>query len=85
MIPDQLATDARASAVAVAKAAKDLNDLREKWLNPPEWTHRVPELTPLGMSSSPYPDRIVAKHGHEKDLADRTLTKLYNVRPSWLF
>ena len=26
----------------------------------------------------------VAKFGHEKDLADRTLTKLYNQRPAWL-
>lgn len=34
--------------------------------------------------SSPYPDRIVAKPGHEKDLAERTLTKLYNQRPAWL-
>jgi hypothetical protein len=44
----------------------------------------VPEVIPLGMATSPYPDRIVAKPGHEKDLADRTLTKLYNQRPAWL-
>ena len=36
------------------------------------------------MDTSPYPDRIVAKPGHEKDLAGRTLTKLYNPRPAWL-
>ena len=24
------------------------------------------------------------KHGHEKELAERTLTKLYNQRPAWL-
>ena len=36
------------------------------------------------MSVSPYPDRIVAKPGHEKELSDRTLTKLYNARPAWL-
>ena len=71
-------------AEAIARAAKRLNDLREAWLNPPEWTERVPEVIPLGMETSPYPDRIVAKHGHEKDLADRTLTKLYNQRPAWL-
>ena len=23
---------------AIAAAAKELNDLRERWLNPPEWT-----------------------------------------------
>jgi hypothetical protein len=36
------------------------------------------------MATSPYPDRIVAKPGHDKDLTDRTLTKLYNQRPAWL-
>ncbi len=71
-------------AIAIATAAKKLNDLREQWLNPPEWTDRVPEVVPLGMTRSPYPDRILPKLGHEKDLADRTLTKLYNQRPAWL-
>ena len=53
-------------------------------LPPAEWTDRVPEVTPLGMTSSPYPNRILPKPGHEKDLAERTLTKLYNQRPAWL-
>lgn len=74
----------RSAAEAIARAAKRLSDLREAWLNPPEWTQRVPEVTPLGMAASPYPDRILPKPGHEKDLADRTLTKLYNARPAWL-
>ena len=59
-------------------------DLRNNWLNPPEWTDRVPEVTPLGMDKSPYPDRILPKLGYEKDLAERTLTKLYNQRPAWM-
>ena len=74
----------RAAAESIAVAAKRLNDLREAWLNSPEWTQRVPEVIPLGMESSPYPDRILPKNGHEKDLAERTLTKLYNQRPAWL-
>jgi hypothetical protein len=74
----------RTSATRIAIAAKRLNDLREVWLNPPEWTQRVPEVIPLGMSVSPYPDRILPRPGHEKDLAERTLTKLYNQRPAWL-
>ena len=73
-----------ATKTQIAHAAKRLNDLRENWLNPPEWTERIPEVIPLGMSISPYPNRIVAKQGHEKDLLDRTLTKLYNQRPAWL-
>ncbi|CAN5275655.1 hypothetical protein BH10PSE16_BH10PSE16_28160 [soil metagenome] len=74
----------REQAEAIARAAKRLNDLRESWLNPPEWTQRLPEVIPLGMEKSPYPDRIVPKNGHEKELAERTLTKLYNQRPAWL-
>nr|WP_295778353.1 type IIL restriction-modification enzyme MmeI [Rhodoferax sp.] len=80
----QSAIKCRANAIAIAQAAKRLNDLREAWLNPPEWTDRVPEVIPLGMTTSPYPDRILPKLGHEKDLAERTLTKLYNQRPAWL-
>ena len=79
-----IATNTVATATAIARAAKRLNDLREAWLNPAEWTDRVPEVTPLGMTTSPYPDRILPKPGFEKQLAERTLTKLYNQRPAWL-
>ncbi len=72
------------STEAIANAAYSLNQRRENWLNPPEWTLRVPEVVPLGMSASPYPDRIVAKAGFEKELSERTLTKLYNAKPAWL-
>lgn len=74
----------RAHAEAIARAARRLTDLRDAWLNPPEWTERVPEVVPLGLTASPYPDRVVAKAGHEKELAKRTLTNLYNQRPAWL-
>jgi len=74
----------REHATRIAIAAKRLNDLRESWLNPPEWTQRLPEVIPLGLDKSPYPDRIVPRPGHEKELAERTLTKLYNQRPAWL-
>ena len=84
MIPAELPEAVRPHAEAIARAAKRLNDLRERWLNPPEWCDRVPEVTPLGLVRSPYPDRIVAKPGHEKELAKRTLTNLYNERPAWL-
>jgi type II restriction/modification system DNA methylase subunit YeeA len=62
----------------IAKAAQELNALRENWLNPPEWADRIPEIVPG------YPDRIVAKPGHEADLKKRTLTNLYNAKPAWL-
>ncbi|MBI5718884.1 MAG: class I SAM-dependent DNA methyltransferase [Burkholderiales bacterium] len=84
LIPADLPEPQRTHAAAIAEAAFRLNALRENWLNPPEWTERVPEVVPLGMSTSPYPDRIVAKAGHEAELAKRTLTNLYNQRPAWL-
>lgn len=74
----------RQAATAIAQAAQRLNALRQAWLNPPEWTDTVPEVVPLGLSASPYPDRIVPKPGFEKELAKRTLTNLYNQRPAWL-
>jgi hypothetical protein len=66
------------AARSIAAAARRLNEFREKWLNPPMWTDRVSEGVPG------FPDRIVAKAGHERDLAARTLTALYNQRPAWL-
>ena len=83
-IPADLPPTVRPHAEAIARAAHRLVSLRDAWLNPPEWTERVPEVVPLGMSVSPYPDRIVAKPGFEKELAKRTLTNLYNQRPAWL-
>jgi hypothetical protein len=84
LIPADLQPEVRPHAEAIARAAKRLVDLRDAWLNPPEWTERVPEVVPLGMTTSPYPDRIVAKAGFEKEVAKRTLTNLYNQRPAWL-
>ncbi len=78
----------RAHASAIAEAAHRLDTLRRQWLNPPEWTRAVPEVVPLGMAHSPYPDRIEPRLGlseHDaKALQKRTLTQLYNLRPAWL-
>jgi hypothetical protein len=84
LVPAGLPEPARTHAAAIAEAASRLNALREAWLNPPEWTKRVPEVVPLGMTTSPYPDRIVARPGFEKEVAKRTMTSLYNQRPAWL-
>jgi len=84
VIPADLLPAVRPHAEAIARAAKHLNDLRERWLNPPEWIRREPEVVPLGMSHSPYPDRILPRDGFDAQLAQRTLTKLYNERPAWL-
>ena len=89
LIPAQIADPTlKAQATRMAEAAAHLNTLRERWLNPPEWTERVPEVVPLGLDRSPYPDRTVPKPGlseaDAKALQKRTLTNLYNQRPAWL-
>ena len=65
-------------AQAIADAARKLNELRENWLNPPQWVDRVPEVVPG------YPDRLIPKPEHAAELKKRTLTNLYNQRPAWL-
>ena len=65
----------------IAAAARRLNELREAWLNPPEWVDWV--ITPEEEKAG-FPQRPVAKPGHEADLKRRTLTNLYNARPAWL-
>lgn len=65
----------------IAETAQALNQLRENWLNPPEWVNW--ERT-LEEELAGFPARPVAKAGHEADLKKRTLTNLYNQRPTWL-
>jgi type II restriction/modification system DNA methylase subunit YeeA len=66
-------------AMAIAAAARRLDELRQAWLNPPDLVERVPEVVPG------FPDRILPVN--EKAAAilrKRTLTNLYNERPAWL-
>lgn len=66
-------------ADAIAAAARRLVELRDNWLNPPEWVRRVPEVVPG------YPDRLLPVDDHAAaELKKRTLTHLYNQRPTWL-
>lgn len=66
-------------AQKIAEAAKTLNELREKWLNPEGCVKRIPEVV------AGYPDRIVpVDKAAEKILSKRTLTNLYNENPTWL-
>lgn len=73
---DNYASDPR--AIRIADSSRALVEARDRWLNPVEWVDRLPEVVPG------YPDRIIAKPGHEADLKKRTLTNLYNARPAWL-
>ena len=66
-------------AVAIADAARRLVELRDRWLNPPEWVEWVDEPVPG------YPKRPVPRdEAAARQLKKRTLTKLYNDRPQWL-
>jgi hypothetical protein len=71
----------RPHAQAIAEAAFKLNQLRDNWLNPPEWVDWA--ITPEEEKAG-FPKRPIAKAGHEADLKKRTLTNLYNTPPGWL-
>ena len=80
----QLSTNASLSicyAVLESEAleARRLVELRDRWLNPPEWVEWVDEPV------SGYPKRPVPRdEDAAKALKKRTLTYLYNARPQWL-
>ena len=84
--PDGLSPDIPAAdyaddsrAVAIADAARRLVELRDRWLNPPEWVEWVDEPV------AGYPSHPVARdRAAAKALKVRTLTSLYNARPQWL-
>lgn len=85
---------------AIAAAAKELDALRSNWLNPPEWTREevltfpgsvdgpwaryVTEPNAKGIGTVRYPRTVPADDAAAKKLAKRTLTNLYNERPTWL-
>ena len=81
LAPDVPATDYASDphAIAIADAARRLVNLRDRWLNPPEWVEWVDEPV------SGYPKRPVPRDEEAAQaLKKRTLTNLYNARPQWL-
>ena len=81
LAPDVPATEYASDprAMAVALAARRLVELRDRWLNPPEWVEWTDEPVPG------YPKRPVPRDEEAaKALKTRTLTNLYNARPQWL-
>ena len=62
-----------------ALEAQQLVELRDRWLNPPEWVEWMDEPVPG------YPKRPVPRdEDAAKALKKRALTNLYNARPQWL-
>jgi hypothetical protein len=77
----------------ISAAAKALNEQRERWLNPPEWIEplaaRIDEqdkFTDVPAEARPLvrQSAIMAAAAKDSRLKSRTLTNLYNERPTWL-
>ena len=68
-----------ATSPRVALHPRRLVELRDRWLNPPEWVDWVDEPVPG------YPRRPVPRdEDAAKALRKRTFANLYNERPQWL-
>jgi hypothetical protein len=77
----------------IEAAAKTLNEQRERWLNPPEWIEPLAAKIDAADSFDDVPaearplirqSAIMAAAAKDGRLKNRTLTKLYNERPTWL-
>jgi type II restriction/modification system DNA methylase subunit YeeA len=84
----------------IAEAARSLDELRTRWLNPPEWTREevlefpgtttgpwaryVSEADERGVGIVHYPRLGPRDDSAAGELSKRTLTNLYNQRPTWL-
>ena len=78
--PDEALTpEQREHRDAIGEAARELDAKRRLWLNPPEWVREEPDVIP----SLP-PRLLPVDEQAEKQLRKRTLTNLYNERPTWL-
>jgi type II restriction/modification system DNA methylase subunit YeeA len=85
---------------AIAAAAAELDRLRSNWLNPPEWVREdvlefagsvggpwaryVHDANDRGVGVVRFPRLVPRDEDCAHKLAERTLTKLYNLSPPWL-
>jgi hypothetical protein len=73
------ANDDDERARQVASAARELNEMRDRWLFPGDLVQRVPEVVPG------FPDRIVLiAPERAAEFRLRTLAVLYGQMPTWL-
>ncbi len=77
----------------IAEAAKEINEQRERWLNPPEWVEPIAQAVDAEDDFADVPEEaralirqsaIMARAAKDPKLKKRTLTNLYNERPTWL-
>jgi hypothetical protein len=92
------ATDEQKAAITTA--ARELDTLRNNWLNPPEWTRQevlefpgsaggpwgpyLHDADGRGIGTVRYPRTVPKDEECARKLKERTLTNLYNQRPTWL-
>ncbi|MCA9311138.1 MAG: class I SAM-dependent DNA methyltransferase [Phycisphaerales bacterium] len=82
---------------AIAEAARVLDEQRERWLNPPEWVEEIAaavdaedDFADVARVSGEEARRLIrqsaidARAAKDARLKKRTLTNLYNQRPTWL-
>jgi type II restriction/modification system DNA methylase subunit YeeA len=85
---------------AIAAAARELDALRSRWLNPPEWVKEdvlefpasvdgpwarlVRDPNTGGIGTARYVRLVPVDEKAGQALKKRTLTNLYNERPTWL-
>ncbi|NLY00794.1 MAG: class I SAM-dependent DNA methyltransferase [Rhodopirellula sp.] len=90
----------RKHEASIAEAAAELDRLRSNWLNPPEWVREeilefpgsvdgpwsryVHKPNARGIGTARYPRLVPCDEDAAKELKKRTLTNLYNQRPTWL-
>lgn len=79
LTPDLIQYADNEQGMVIARAAREMNQKRERWLNPPEWVKWEHPPVP-GFPPCPVPRNEDAS----RQLKDRTLTKLYNQQPQWL-
>jgi type II restriction/modification system DNA methylase subunit YeeA len=93
----ECATDEK---LEITRLAAELDALRSRWLNPPEWTRKdiltfpgsvdgpwaqyVCDVDERGIGTVRYPRLISKDDAAALQLAKRTLTNLYNEQPTWL-
>ncbi|MFG0284375.1 MAG: class I SAM-dependent DNA methyltransferase [Phycisphaerales bacterium JB039] len=87
----------RAEWQAISDAARELDVQRERWLNPPEWVSAIAakvdaadDFGDVAQVSGEEARRLIrqsaidAASAKDPRLKKRTLTNLYNERPTWL-
>ena len=77
----------------ISNAARQLNEQRERWLNPPEWVEPIARAVDAEDDFADVPEEarglirqsaIMTRAAKDAKLKKRTLTNLYNERPTWL-